>query len=444
MIQKTTFVIALALLSLAGLTIARAQIANELPDSQYVVRTSVDDVERRTSSYRLDASPARNFKVDLEFGEVEIVAGSGSEFRAEVTKEINRPLDADEKQWLETEWIQAKREGDTLVLSEIKGKKPNLNNRTTKRNRNINVKVKIQVPQGMNANLEMMAGTLRLDGNYRSVHGHLNAGEVITSNFSSDQSISLDIDAGEVSANLTKAPSGDSNIDVNVGQISLDLNGNASVDAKVGIGNIEVKGESDDKDNSLGAHRIIRVGSGGTHFRLKVDAGEINVGQGKTERRIKSEEIDTEGEIDHDIDADVDQDDLKGFHFQGDLGKDFEKDIKAAMEAATKSVAQAMKEVEKNLKDVKIDDKEIQKEIERALREAHKESTSAMAEAQREIEKARIEMQKHKDCEKEMTPEIRAIAKDAMRIAQEALTLAQKEIQKALKKGLKDRGHEPA
>jgi len=441
MTQKSTLVIALALVATAGFTIAKPQFASLTPDNQFLVRTTVDDMERSSSSFKLNANGARRLKVDLEFAEVEVETVSGSELTAEVTKEVNKPLDAEERRWLEADWIQAKREGDTLVISEDKSKKPDLNGRTTK-NRNINLKVVIHVPRGLDANLDIAAGTVKMEGSYRSLKGHIAAGQFSTSNFSSDQFVDLDLEAGEIDAKLDKVPSGASKIEVNVGEISLDMKGNANVDASVGIGSIEVPGESSDRRKGLGSHQEIRIGSGGTKFSLRIDAGTINLGQGKTEKHIDTGD---EFDMNLDLDADIDQAKDLNIDVDGELSKDIQKEIESALRIAERETKAALKEAERAMKDVRFEiDRDMQKDIEKAMKEANKDAATAMAEAERELKKAQIEMNKDKNFDKNLSPNVREITRSAMKIAREAMAMANEAVQKALKKSSKDKGNEPS
>ena len=59
------------------------------------------------------------------------------------------------------------------------------------------------------------------------------------------------MEAGEVNAKLTRVPSQASSINVSVGEINLDVRGNATVIAKSSIGSISASGKSDEEQDEM-------------------------------------------------------------------------------------------------------------------------------------------------------------------------------------------------
>ncbi len=430
MIQKSTFVVAFAVatLGIAGLTLGRTGGKTPgLADGQYLIQTALGDKESRHWNMNLATEGVKHVKIELAMGEVNVVAGNSSNFHAEVTKEVEKPLDADERDWLEKDWIEARRVGDTIIFSEVASRKPKL---VSKKGHQIDLKVTIEMPKGLDADVSLQAGEVDLRGDYGVVKGKVSAGQLTTSDFRSD-SIDFDVEAGEVDVQLAKTPRRDSTIDVSTGQITLGLKDNASLDASVSIGNIEVGGESDDDQKGLGSHQEIRVGSGGTKLRLKVATGSISVSQGKTERRLDQKD---------------------GFSFSmssdGDLDPETRKEIEAEMKQAQREaeagMQEAQKEIEKALSESKFDfktdqqlDQETQREVENAMRNAQKAAQDAMREAQKAMDQAQKEMKLRMD--KDLSRQIQEATKEAMKAAKKAMEMAQKEVQKALKKSLKER-----
>ncbi|MBS1703948.1 MAG: hypothetical protein JST12_19950 [Armatimonadetes bacterium] len=413
MTKSTAFIIGLATVGLAGLSIARAQIASDSSDHQYALPTS-DDRETNHSVLNVTAGGAHRLRVNLTLGEVVIKSGATSNLTAEITKEVSKPVDADERKWLDSHWIQAKRSGDDLVVEELPNDRPKFFSNSTKKNHNLKIRVEITVPRGLDADIELDAGTVHIEGDYRSLKSKVDAGQLETVNLSSDRFVDMNVGAGEIDAKLSKTPSSDSKLDVGVGQISLDLKGNASVDAQVGIGNIEVSGESSDKKKGLGAHQTIRVGSGGANLKLNVDTGSINLSQGKTEKRF-----DTGGDLNLDIDIDSD----------GDLGQDLSKTIESAMSIAAKSVEHIGDDIE-----IDQDGKRLSgDDVKSAIRDAMKEAQKAIEEAKKEVEKAKGQIKLEMDGKRMSDADIAAMTRDAMKEAQKAMAEAMKEVERAQK-----------
>lgn len=422
MIQKSTFVVAIAVstLGIAGLTLGRTGGKTPgLADGQYLIQTTMADKESRHWDMNLGTEGVKHVRIDLSMSEVNVTAGKSSNFHADVTKEVEKPLDADERDWLEKNWIEARRVGDTIIFSEVSNQKPKL---TGKKGHQIDLKVNIEMPKGLDADVALQAGELNLKGDYGVVKGQVSAGQLTTSDFRSD-SIDFDVQAGEVDATLAKAPRRDSSISVGVGQIDLNLKDSASLDASVKLGNIEVGGESDDDQKGLGAHQEIKVGSGGTKVRLKVATGSISVSQGKTERRFEEK-----SGFDFSMSSNAELDDA--------TRKEIEAEVNQAQREAQSAMADAQKEMERALSEHQFDIEKDQKFDQGTQREIEK----AMREAQKAMEEARKEMNLHLD--KDLSRQIQEATKDAMKTAKKAMELAQKEVQKALKKSLKERKDE--
>ncbi len=366
--QKTTLAIAIAIVGGVAISVASPWNPKSDPMPKYSnqkAKSARAEMETKTYSLSMNASGIKNIKVDIELGAIEISTNSGSTFDAEITKGISRPLGDEERKWLNNPWLKVRREGDTLVVYEDKSLKPDFkrSNRSRNQNNQIDVAVKIQIPKGLNADLNLLAGNEAISGEYRSLTTHLSAGELDLNQVDPGDFLKVNVEAGEVNAKLVRVPSRASSINVSVGEINLDVRGNATVIAKSGVGSISASGKSDEEQDGLGSKQQIKLGSGGTKFTLDVGAGSINVGNGVIEKRAKRDEED-------DLDAE------SGFHFDLRNEEQIQREITAALSQSNaeirKEMARAHKEAKSAMSSIDLKD-----EIARAMKEAKAEINSA-------------------------------------------------------------------
>ena len=423
--QKTTLAIAVAIVG--GVTIAVANPWNPKMDpmpifasqkGKIINQKSRADMETRTSSLNMEASGVKHIKVDVELGEVEVSTNSSSAFAAQITKGVSRPISDFERQWLDNPWLKVRREGDTLVVYEDKSLKPDFNkrNRNGKQNNQIDCTIKIQIPRGLSADLTLMAGNQLIQGDFRSLTTHVMAGELTLDRVDSGDFLKAEVEAGEVNAKLARVPSRESSIKVSVGEINLDVQGNATVFAKSSIGSISASGKSDEDQDGLGSNQQIRLGTGGTKFSLNVGAGSINVGNGIIEKRSKRDKKDN-------LELDLDED----TNFRIDLkdDEDFQREITEALRAA-KSELRSLdieKEVAKALKEARmqLDSVDIEAEVSRAMKESKVDVESALKDADREIAKAMREIEIDMRDAEDSEGRYRTLSRDALRMAKQIL-----------------------
>lgn len=388
MTYKATIAIGLALTSLAGYTLGWGGRDPGNIEPVLLVRDLSEDGQSKQWSSNLNASGVRHVRVEVQLGEVHVSTRRGGDFHADFTKTVSKNPSSLEREWLNNDWIQTQRDGDTIVISEIESKKPKFEGRDGDKSHRLDFKANIQIPEGLDVQTKVMAGTIDVKGSLDSLIARVDAGELTLDNLACRQALQLKVGAGSVDAKLAQTPGQNSAIEVGVGDINFNLKGNANLDVNVGIGGIDGGSKSDDDEDGLGSQQTIQVGTGGPSIRLKVGAGNVSIGQGKTIKKSSKKGG-------HDFQ----------FNFKGDWNKDMDKDI--------------------------------EKEISDALKSADVEVKRALAEAQKEIDKARKDTDREADL-KDLSPEVQAIARDAMKVAQRALDLANKELQKALKKSLKE------
>ena len=315
--------------------------------------------EVRKSNLKMNVSGIKHIQLNVEYGEVGISTSNTNEFEAQIVKRVSRPVDSQDQAWLDNPWLKAKRDGDTLTIYEDKAIKPKLNHqsKSKKDNRNHELEVKILVPQGLNADVTVNAGVANIQGDYESFTGNVGAGEMTLKRFQANRFIKANVGAGEFNGNILSVPTEETKVHIGVGEIHFDMKGNASIDARVGVGSIVVAGESDnDKNKGLGEKRHIQVGRGGSPITLDVATGEISVGSGKTTSVTQDK-------------ANFDED----FEIQGEIS-----DV----------LKSAQEEVERSFEINRIDDDEIQREVSKALKDAEVEISKAMGSIDIEISKA--------------------------------------------------------
>jgi hypothetical protein len=419
--QKTTLAIAVAIVGGVAISVASPWNPKADPNSPISLqksksssRNADSDMETRASSLNMNAAGIKNIKVDIELGTLEISTNSSNSFNAQITKGINRPLGEVERQWLDNPWLKVRREGDTLVVYEDKGLKPDLKSLNKNRNGNnqLDLVIKIQIPKGLNADLSLTAGSEMLSGEFRSLTTRVMAGELNLDQVDSGEFLNVKVEAGEVNAKLTRVPSRDSSIKVSVGEINLDVRGNATVIASSSFGAISASGRSDEDQDGLGSKQQICLGTGGTKVTLDVGAGSINVGNGTIEKRLRK---DKKGNSD------------LGTNFEIDVSDD--QDVQAEVSKALREVENAMKsvdikdQVERAMKEVQfeLNSKDIENEIAKATRESKVDIESALKSADREMKHAmrelEIEMREAEDSE----GRYRTLSRDALRIAKQVL-----------------------
>jgi hypothetical protein len=301
---------------------------------------------------------------------------------------------------------------------EDKSLKPDFNkrNRSEKQNNQIDCTIKIQIPRGLSADLTLMAGNQLIRGDFRSLTTHVMAGELTLDRVDFGDFLKAEVEAGEVNAKLTRVPSRESSIKVSVGEINLDVQGNATVFAKSSIGSITASGKSDEDQDGLGSNQQIRLGTGGTKFSLNVGAGSINVGNGIIEKRSKRDKKDN-------LELDLDED----TNFRIDLkdDEDFQREITEALRAA-KSELRSLdieKEVAKALKEARmqLDSVDIEAEVSRAMKESKVDVESALKDADREIAKAMREIEIDMRDAEDSEGRYRTLSRDALRMAKQIL-----------------------
>ena len=441
--QKTTFAIAAALVGGIGISIAspwnpKTASLDPMPivtshASKKMNQNSRADLETKKSSLGMDIAGVKHVKVKLEIAEVILSTHASSAFSAEITKGVSRPVGDKERQWLDNPWIKAKRDGDTLVVYEDKSLKPDLSHRSDSRNDHyqINIKVQIDLPSGLDADVSVDAGTAAASGDFQSLTTHISAGQLNLDHFESRDFLKIDLGAGEVNAKLSSAPSGDSTINVSVGQINLDAKGNATVEARTGIGSITVSGETkergkDDKDTVMGSKQQIRLGSGGSKLTLDVGAGNIKLGSGVTEKRSKGDEFDMDLDLGKGIKSDfADSDEIKA-----EVANALREARSVQIDGSDihDEIAKAMKEAGS----IQIDSKKLQGEIEKAMKEAGIEMDSAFKNSDKEIAQAMKEIDIEMKNNKDLGEPYRGIARDALDIAKKSLRQAMITAKKAI------------
>ena len=441
--HKTTFAIAIALVGGIGISVAnpwnpKSASMDPIPlvtsqTTKNMRKNSNKDLETTKSSLNMDVAGIKHLKVNIEFGEVEISTNSSTKFSADIAKGISRPVGEKERQWLDNPWLKAKRDADTLTIYEDKSLKPDLINRSSKgrEHTQIDFTVNIQIPRGLDADVSLAAGTTTLSGDFQSLKAHVSAGELTLQHFDVSDSLNIEVDAGEVNAKLSRAPARNSNIRVAVGEINLDLKGDATVDAKFGIGSIDVAGEGKDDQKGLGAKQQIKIGAGGTKFVLDVDAGSINLGESKKTNRTR-DNLD----LDKDFDMKFDAHSIKGDQIQEEVSK--------ALKGAHLEIEKALNdkgiqaEIANALKDARVEidramnDKDIQAEIAKALQEAHIEVGRAMKSSDREIAQAMKELEEEMKEDSDAKGPYSKIVRDALDIARQSLKESMASVKRAL------------
>jgi hypothetical protein len=467
--QKSTFAVAVALVGGVGLSVAapwnpKTGSMDPMPivasqKSKSINRTA--DMETKKSNLHMDVAGIKHVKVNVQLGEIEVTTNASSNFDAEITKGVSRPIGDKERQWLDNPWLKARREGDTLVIYEDKNLRPDIFHRESKSNdhRQIDLTVKIQIPRDLDVDVTVDAGDVKVDGDYRSLNTKISAGQLSLDHFRATDSIKVDLDAGQVDAKLTESPRGNSEIRVAVGQVNLDLKGNANVNAKTSIGSISYTGDSKNSQKGLGSKQKLQFGSGGSNFTVEVDAGNINFGNGKV-TKAELEKIESDSQDlwipDIDLKLDLDDDQEKQIDIHGDISRAMKeaqrkldgKDIKGEIDRAMKEVQRELDskdikgEISRALKQAQIemDRQDIKGEITRAMKDAHIEMGRAMKEAHFEIDRAMKESSQEMDrAVKEMDQAIKELDKEMKsdresdgrygNVSRDALTIAKRALE---------------
>lgn len=455
--KSQLFTSALAVVGLAtvGITTARAQAGSEASSDNAPIYTE-NGAQSKTTTQRVNASGARKLRLNMEYGEVIIKTSNTREAVATLTKKIKQVKKGNGDMWLENNWLKARVQGDTIIIEEDKGLKPKVDG-------NLEATLTLEVPNDLETDLDLDAGELNVSGSSSSMEVSLDAGEVNLNKVDCDSSMEVKLGAGEVNANLVAVPSRGCKLSTDVGEISFNAGGGASVDASVTLGRIEARGQRSSSEDSLGDKMQITLGNGGPKVILRVETGAINVGGGA---KVKKSSDDKSFSFNHDLNSDDkwngDDFPFKGkfrgedFDFDGEqLGKDIEKSIREAMKEVEKELSNADLEMSKAMKEFKFDEKEMNMEMEQSMREAMKEVEKELQKASKELEKAFKDMKfkgdmkglSEKDMEKLMkdikvnvdskqinSKEISAIVRAAMAHARQSVEKSLKEAQRAIQK----------
>jgi hypothetical protein len=423
--QKSTILVAVSLVGIAAFTMARPMMAPDAGDYIPVQKPGANE-----STLSLNANGAKKIRVDVKFGDVELLTSSTSEMTARVTKEIKGPIDtAEKKQWLSNPWLKAKRDGDLITIYEDESLKP----KHFKGSINLNLKVRIKVPKGFVADLHLNAGSAKVSGEFESVAAVVDAGELEVRNCATQNSMNLTVNAGQIESELVKPTRNESTIEVKVGEIKFDSKVNADINASINLGSIEVGGEKDDEEETFSAKRQVQIGNGGSKVNLKVGTGAISIGSGKTIRKSSTK---VPGRIKG----------LKEMDFQGEFPEDLNKTIEAALKAAEIESRSALVDAQRGMEDARREldrmSPEIEREIQRAIADAQKEvaeamksaqldSKAALAEAQNEMKRAHAEIEREL---KNRMPEMRREIKREMERARKEMKSAIEEAKKEMKR----------
>jgi hypothetical protein len=402
--QKSTIAIAVALVGGVAISVANPWHPKPIaldPASSPIPDQNRKDLETRNSSLHLDASQIKHVKISAQLGEVNLSTNSSSAFDAQITKSVNRPVSEKEKQWLENPWLKARIEGDTLTVYEDKTLKPDLTTNSDKNNRQLDFKVNIQIPSGQNADVTVLAGKTKISGDYRNFESHVSAGEVSLVKFNASESLKIELDAGQVNATLNHVPTHDSAIRVSVGQVKLDVTGNATIDALTSVGSISYGGDTGGKHKGLGSKQHIQFGSGGPTLTVDVGAGNIKFGGDKAAKT--EDKSDTNEEFDIEL---PDLDMKSELNKDSQLNEDIQREISRALDEAR----------------IEMNSVDIDKEVAKAMKDADKELNISL----RELE---IEMNQKDDFE---VP-FRNLGKDALVIARDALKDSMVAVKNALR-----------
>ena len=460
--QKTTLAIAVAIVGGVAISVASPWNPKSDPTPKYSsqkAKSARADMETKSYSLSMNASGIKNIEVDIELGAVELSTNSGFTFDAEITKGISRPLGDEERKWLNNPWLKVRREGDTLVVYEDKSLKPDFkrSNRNRSQNNQIDVAVRIQIPKGLNADLNLLAGNETISGEYQSLTTHVSAGELELKQVDPGEFLKANVEAGEVNAKLARVPSQASSISVSVGEINLDVRGNATVFAKSGVGSISASGKSDEGQDGLGSKQQIKLGSGGTKLTLDVGAGSISVGNGVIEKRSKrdqEDELDAESdfridlkdeeEIQREVSAALSQSNAE---VQKELAR-AQKEIKSAMSSTElkNEIARAMKEAraEINSSDIQkeiamalkeaksaMNSIDIEDEIARAMKESKVDIEAALKDADREISKAMREVEIDMESMRDSDGHYHTVSRETLQKVKQILDQTKRSMKKA-------------
>ncbi len=463
--QKTTLAIAIAIVGGVAISVASPWNPKSDPKPLYSsqkAKSARTDMETKTYSLSMNASGIKNIKVDIELGSVEISTNSGSSFDAEISKGISRPLGDEERKWLNNPWLKVRREGDTLVVYEDKSLKPDFkrSNRNEKKNNQIDVRVNIQIPSGLRADVKLLAGNAAITGEYHSLSTQVSAGELDLNQVDPGEFLKVNVEAGEVNAKLTRVPSQASSINVSVGEINLDVRGNATIFAKSSIGSISASGKSDEEQDGVGSKQQIKLGSGGTKLTLDVGAGSINVGNGVIEKRSKRDEeddLDAEGgfqidikneeEIQHEISFALSQSNAE---VQREMAR-ADKEAKSAISSIElkNEIARAMKEAKAEINSVDIQKEiamalkeaksainsiDLEDEIGKAMKESKVDIEAALKDADREISKAMREVEIDMESMRDSDGQYHRVSRETLQKVKQILDQTKTSMKRALGK----------
>lgn len=426
--QKSTLAVALALVG--GVAVSLANPWNPKPFSKdpmpiissQKARESRADMETRKSNLHMNVAGIKHVKINVELAEVSVSTNSSSNFDAQITKSLNRPINDKERQWLDNPWLKSKLDGDTLIVYEDKSLKPELhyNEKSSKKNVNLEFTLNIEIPSGLDVEVSVTAGDVKIGGDYRSLSSHIDAGQLKLDRFQATDSLKINLDAGQVDAVLAQMPRNQSQIEVAVGEVNLDIRGNATVDARTSIGSISHSADSKAKQKGIGSKQKLQFGTGGSNLTVEVEAGSINFGSAKVskvELQDSSDELDELEIPDVDIQADLDD----------ELGAKFKKIM-----FIDRDVTNALKAAQREL-----DSQDIKGEIEKAFKEAKKEMQShdvqaEIAKAMKEVERTLNSKDFQRDIEKAMKDaEIHLNNKDIAREIEKAMKTAEVEMKRS-------------
>ena len=461
--QKQILAATVALVGGVGLSIAapwnpKAASMDPIPIIQSQKGKSINrnaDMETRKSNLHLDAAGVKHIKLTVQIGEVVLTTNSSSNFDAQITKGVSRPITDKERKWLDNPWLKARRDGDTIIIYEDKDLKPDFHEQdeNSRNHRDIDLTLNIQIPSGLDADVSLLAGDVKIDGDYRMLSTKIAAGQLSLDHFRASDSIKINLEAGQVDAKLTESPLNDSKIRVAVGEVNLDLKGNATVNARASIGSISYSGDSKHDQKGLGDKRKLQFGSGGSTFIVEVDAGDINFGKTKVTRAEHDKDSDDDMDTSmSDIDLNINQD--KNIDVHGEISRALKaaqiemdgKDIKGEIDRAMKEVQRELDskdikgEISRALKQaqIEIDGKDFEGEIERAMKEARIEMNSSMKESDlemnqaiKEIDRAIKELDQEMKSNHESEGQFRNIGRDALVIAKHALEHSRDAMKKA-------------
>jgi hypothetical protein len=347
---------------------------------------------------------------------------------------------------------------------------------------NPKMEVQIHVPAGLEASIEIDAGSADSSGSYRSFAANVAAGDLAADSVKSDTPISLHVGAGKVVDTLPADSHFDSKIDIGAGdaQVVLPSGADAEISATVSMGRISGLPASDrQSDGRVGDSRRGRAGSGDSRIDVHVGMGSIKVNSSDSlnavadDYRVDSSllaqdlsgpdkdsssdalkhDSDAQGSDDKDADLQLDGKDLSkiGDVVSKALGT-IQPQLKEALDKANSAVSESLMditpqvlqalddarpEIEKAMADAKRADKHLtarqREDIRKALREANVEVRRAMAEARSAVDKAMKDLKTEQVTADRV--QIEAAVRDAMKAAREAMKEAEAALKDAEKKG---------